>query len=154
MPPRLHILRARPEDAAALTTLAHEAKRHWGYPARWMALWADDLTFTPAFIAKHDTYMAVADGTTLGVYALSCNGLLCTLEHFWVHPDAMKRGVGRRLFTHAIARTAALGASRLEIESDPHAEGFYQRMGARRTGAHTYMLDGQLRVLPVLTIDV
>ena len=39
---------------------------------------------------------------------------------------------------------------RLEIESDPNAEGFYQRMGAHRIGVNIKELDGQRRKLPVL----
>ena len=152
--PFFHIVRAQPADASTLTLLAHAAKRHWGYPEHWMALWADDLTFTPQVITRYDTFMAHAGEEILGVYAIDCKHMLCTLEHFWVHPDAMGRGVGRQLFTHALTRAASRGAKRLEIESDPHAEGFYQRMGARRTGARTYVLEGQPRTLPVLTVKL
>ena len=43
---RTIVRRARPADAAGLTRIAHAAKRHWRYPARWMRLWRDDLTVT------------------------------------------------------------------------------------------------------------
>jgi len=38
----------------------------------------------------------------------------------------------------------------LEIESDPNAEGFYKRMGARRVGTVTRELAGFNRNLPIL----
>ena len=56
------------------------------------------------------------------------------LLHLWVLPEAMRRGVGRSLFSHALERARNLGFRELEIESDPNAEGFYQRMGAQRVG--------------------
>lgn len=39
---------ATPADAAVLTEIAHAAKRHWGYPERWVQLWRAALTITPA----------------------------------------------------------------------------------------------------------
>jgi hypothetical protein len=41
----------------------------------------------------------------------------------------------------------------VKIESDPNAEEFYRRMGARRAGENVYEMDGQERVLPLLVVD-
>jgi hypothetical protein len=46
------------------------------------------------------------------------------------------------------------GIGELEIESDPNAEGFYRRMGARRVGASSKELDGQRRELPILVYEI
>ena len=40
----------------------------------------------------------------------------------------------------------------LEIESDPNAQGFYERMGAKKVGEAVGELDGQARVLPILEL--
>jgi hypothetical protein len=42
----------------------------------------------------------------------------------------------------------------MEIESDPNAEGFYQRLGGRRVGINIAELDGQRRELPVLAYEI
>ena len=55
-------------------------------------------------------------------------------EHMWVRPKEIGSGVGRSLFAHLLEQLHAMGATRLRIASDPHAEGFYRRMGARRVG--------------------
>ena len=57
----MEIVRARPEDAATLTTIAFAAKRHWGYPERWIESWRDALTVQPDFIITHETYSAVVE---------------------------------------------------------------------------------------------
>jgi GNAT superfamily N-acetyltransferase len=121
-------------DAEALTALAHAAKRHWRYPEEWIALWRRDLTFTPEFIERHLVHCAVEGDAPVGVYALLFAGADCELEHFWIAPSRMGKGVGRALFEHAVERCRAIGARRLWITADPNAEGFYQRMGARRVG--------------------
>jgi len=42
----------------------------------------------------------------------------------------------------------------MRIESDPNAEGFYLRMGARRIGIKAAEVDGVQRELPVLVYEV
>ena len=49
---------ARPQEAAALTNLAHRAKASWGYPTEWLAEWGPLLTFTPDSIGAHTTLVA------------------------------------------------------------------------------------------------
>jgi GNAT superfamily N-acetyltransferase len=146
----MEILPAKPEDAATLTEIAFAAKRHWGYPDQWMESWRDALTIKPEFIASHETYAAGVDGRMVGFYALDCQEGRLHLLHLWVLPDWMGRGLGRSLFHHALERTKALGYGELEIESDPNAEGFYQRLGACRVGVSIHTVEQQRRELPVL----
>jgi ribosomal protein S18 acetylase RimI-like enzyme len=146
----MQIKAARPEEAVRLTEIAFAAKRHWGYPENWMKSWREILTVTPDFIATHETFSAVIDDQSVGFYALRQKGTRLDLLHLWVLPKWMRRGIGRSLFCHALERVKALGFRELEIESDPNAEGFYQRMAARRVGTNIYKVDGQQRELPVL----
>ena len=48
---------------------------------------------------------------------------------------AIGRRVGATLLADAVDRARALGVSRLVIDADPNAAGFYVRMGARRVGS-------------------
>ena len=150
----MKIVRAKAEDAATLTNIAFRAKSHWRYPEHWLETWRDALTVRAEFIDTQETYAAITAGRTVGFYALCTDGDRLRLEHLWVLPDAMRRGVGRLLFTHAIERAKALGFRALEIESDPNAEGFYRRLGARRVGARVAELDGQRRELPLLVYEI
>lgn len=146
----IQIKRAEPDDAPVLTAIAFAAKRHWGYPERWIESWRDVLTVGPKFISEHETFAAIADGRAVGFYALGHKGNRSDLVHMWVLPEVMGRGVGRALFLHCTERLKALGLAELEIESDPNAEGFYQRMGARRVETSVHELEGQRRELPIL----
>jgi predicted N-acetyltransferase YhbS len=51
-----------------------------------------------------------------------------------VEPAWIGRGVGAQLWAEIVEEARRLGWSALEIVADPKAEGFYLRMGARRTG--------------------
>jgi N-acetylglutamate synthase-like GNAT family acetyltransferase len=149
----MNIRQASTQDAATLTRIAYEAKRHWGYPERWLERWDADLTITPEFIADNHVYIAEDGNRVSGFYALSVKGQKAELEHMWVAPDLIGTGVGKELFLAAMQKAAELKLSAVEISSDPNAEGFYQKMGAYRVGETTSELDGEPRILPRLSID-
>ena len=146
------IRRTQPEEFAVLTQIARAAKRHWGYPERWLDLWEDALTITPEFISNNEVYVAIYEGKIVGFYALTVDGSKLVLEHMWVAPQHIGMNVGRMLFSHAVEKAASLNASVIEIESDPHAEDFYKRMGAQRIGEVSSEIDGQPRLLPRLVV--
>ncbi len=146
----MRIIRAKPEDAEALTEIAHTAKRHWGYPESWIAAWRDILTMRPEFIAGNISYCAVEEDRPVGFYVLTTEEDGIHLDHLWILPSAMGRGIGRALFEHAVTQTRNRGFDSIKIEADPNAEGFYQRMGARRTGTAISEVEGTRRELPQL----
>jgi N-acetylglutamate synthase-like GNAT family acetyltransferase len=150
----IQIRRASSSEANLLTQIAHEAKRHWGYPETWIEHWKDDLTITPDFITANEVFVAEIDREVAGCCALVINDDLAELEHMWVRPQHMGSGVGRALFLHVRERAAGLGRAVVELSADPNAEGFYERMGARRIGEVPAEVEGKQRTLPRMSVDL
>ena len=147
------IRKAETDDAPALTQIAHDAKRHWGYPEHWLAHWQDDLTISPDFIATNEVFVADSEGEPLGFYALIVRKEKAELDHLWVTPAHIGTGVGKQLFLHAMQHAAKENISEVEILSDPNAEGFYRKQGAHRIGEAVSEIDGQPRTLPLLSVE-
>jgi GNAT superfamily N-acetyltransferase len=137
-----------------LTEIAFAAKRHWGYPERWIQTWAPLLTITPEYIEGHETYLAYIDEQPAGFCAIFQAGERASLNHLWVLPEFMSRGIGKELFEHTLSRCKALGVSVLEIESDPNAQGFYEHMRAKKVGQVVGEIEGQARILPLLEVKL
>jgi GNAT superfamily N-acetyltransferase len=102
------IRRAERADAAALTRLALASKASWGYDAAFMEACRAELTLEARDIVGDPTFV--------------------------IAPEAVRCGIGRRLWAHLERTARAVGVTHLEVDSDPHAEGFYRRTGMRRTG--------------------
>ena len=98
--------------------------------------------------------MAEVDGAIVGFHALVETPETWRLEHLWILPEQIGRGIGRSLFHHAVARATERGATCLTIEADPHAEPFYRHMGAVRIGVVKSEVDGSVRELPLLRFDL
>jgi GNAT superfamily N-acetyltransferase len=146
----MRIVRAKPADAAQLTRIAHAAKRTWGYPETWIAAWAGVLTVTSPYLRSHPSYCARVGRETVGFCSFKRRGAVVIVDHMWVAPAYAGRGIGRALFRRCEAWARKARATRLAVESDPHAEGFYQAMGARRIGRHPAPIEGVPRYLPVM----
>jgi GNAT superfamily N-acetyltransferase len=150
----MEITRCSRNDAAALTEIVFAAKRHWDYPELWIRQWSEQLTITPAFIAENTVFAAHLHGQIIGFYGLRDEGRKAFLDHLWVIPDRIGTGVGRALFMHAAELAAKMKAEVIELESDPNAEKFYERMGARRIGETIFDIAGQRRILPIMVFEL
>jgi ribosomal protein S18 acetylase RimI-like enzyme len=117
-----------------LTDLALRAKAVWGYDAGFMAACRAELTVDPDSIRRHPTRLIEAGGRVLGFYQLRLDGARAEVLMIFVAPEVLGAGLGRRLWGHLEDTARAAGAACLEVDSDPHAEGFYRAMGKHRVG--------------------
>jgi ribosomal protein S18 acetylase RimI-like enzyme len=149
-PAPLFVRPARVEEAATLSAIARAAKARWAYPPAWLDAWESELTFTPATFDRMAVFVAERGGAPLGVAALERRAPgEWSIEHLWVAPAAEGQGVGRALFAELVHAAREQGGGVLEILSDPHAAGFYERMGAHPTGSVAAAMPGDPdRALP------
>ena len=143
---------ADPEEGARLREIAVAAKSHWGYDLERVERWAADGDFSPEGLSEKEVYVAEAGGRAVGWASLIPRGEVCSLDDLWIEPGWIGKGVGSRLFRHATGRARRLGARVLEWEAEPHAVGFYERMGARHLRASGPSAWG--RVNPVMGLSL
>ncbi|HEY6585184.1 MAG TPA: GNAT family N-acetyltransferase [Gaiellaceae bacterium] len=142
----------RPDEGERLREIAIAAKAHWGYPLEQVRSWADQGDFSAAGLDAKEFLVAEEDGRAVAFASLVGRGAVCVLDDLWVEPAAMGKRVGSALFGAAKERARTLGARTLEWEAEPHAVGFYERMGGR------YLRDSPPsewgRVLPVMGLEL
>ncbi|MCB1887173.1 MAG: GNAT family N-acetyltransferase [Rhodocyclaceae bacterium] len=152
----LIIREARNTDCDALSALAFRAKAVWGYDDRFMQACRAELSVSPEDLATADLCHGVGevDGVVVGFHALRrLSASEWDLDALFVAPEHLGCGVGSRLLLHACDLARATGATRVWVQSDPHAVGFYEAMGARRVGVRvSASIAG--RELPLLCLDL
>ncbi|MEM6984898.1 MAG: GNAT family N-acetyltransferase [Pseudomonadota bacterium] len=143
-------------DANALTELAFKSKAHWGYSEAFMNACRDELSVTPRDLesAASQCRLCEADNEMVGFYIVHQLSVSeAELDAFYVHPDCIGQGVGKRLMQDAVLLAKAWGHDHLTIQSDPNAEGFYLACGAVRVGEKASdSIAG--RFLPLLTLEL
>ena len=117
-----------------------------------MAACQAELTVTPTYLAKAQTFVYGTSGRVLGFYGFLTD-TTTQLDYMFVEPECFGSGIGRALFEHALQTAQGQGVLKLVIPSDPGAAGFYQTMGAQRI-AETPSESIPGRMLPTFQIII
>ncbi|HEU4538100.1 MAG TPA: GNAT family N-acetyltransferase, partial [Polyangiaceae bacterium] len=149
----MRIRPARPSEAATLSALALRSKAHWGYDEEFLERCRPELTLRPEEVLERRAAVAELDGQIVGFVTLDGRPPFGEIGALFVEPRAIGTGAGRALWLHAVDAARAAGFALLSVDSDPEAEGFYLRMGARRVGeSPSGSIPG--RVLPCLMYEL
>ncbi|MBN1525365.1 MAG: GNAT family N-acetyltransferase [Spirochaetales bacterium] len=151
------------QDAPRLTEIAFAAKRHWLYPEEWMDVWKDELTITPEYINRHMVFTASYNDRIVGFYSVVKNterhhiGLILIdkgywLEHIFIDPAFIGRGIGTRLIGHLRTECRFRNIDKVLAFVDPNAEGFYKKIGARFKRMSMSSIPG--RNVPVYVLEL
>jgi GNAT superfamily N-acetyltransferase len=128
-------VRIRPAAAGEgerLREITTAAKGLWGYDPARIREWTAALDLSPGRLAAAHAYVAELDRRAVAwAEILPPAGGVCVLDHLWVEPGLIRRGLGSLLFRFAADRARELGATAMEWEAEPNALGFYRKMGGR-----------------------
>ncbi|MDJ0624281.1 MAG: GNAT family N-acetyltransferase [Desulfocapsaceae bacterium] len=154
---------ATERDASTLTNISHASKRYWNYPQEYIAIWKDELTITPQYINDHQVFVYEHDAAILAYYSLVELKADITvvgarlkmgfwLDHMFVDPISIGKGIGRLLFTHLLNHCQVHKISKVRILADPHSRGFYDKMGCIYKGEQPSTIAN--RTTPLYTLDI
>jgi len=131
----LRIRQAHPGEAEELTRLATASKAHWNYTKEQLALWRGELSVPADVIFNGRAYVGEIDHTLVAMMVLAPAKITWKLSHFFVSPDRLNQGIGKKMFNYAIEIAQKQGARAFAIDADPNAEPFYLACGAIRSHA-------------------
>jgi GNAT superfamily N-acetyltransferase len=146
----LNLRFGRPAEREELEALQRRASlMHDAYRDALLA--NPDLIALPRWqLEENRVRVAESGDKTLGFAAvLPRDPQTCDLDALFVEPDYWKRGIGRALMEDAFVLARAAGAEAMEVLANPHADGFYARLGFVRIGTVTTPLGigGKMRRL-------
>lgn len=78
--------------------------------------------------------VAELEGEIIGFAAMAPVNGEYMLDHLWIEPGFIGKGIGTELFQDAIICAKRMGWTRFIIAADPYAENFYLKQGAKRIG--------------------
>jgi maltose O-acetyltransferase len=136
------IRQAKINEFKILTTISFSSKAYWKYPAKYFDIWNDELTITPKYIETNTVYVYEIKNKILGYYSivelkenLKVSKTIIHkgfwLEHMFLLPGYIGRGIGTKMFTHIREICLLKGILKLGILADPNAKGFYEKMGCQ-----------------------
>ncbi len=146
------IKRSIESEADTLSDIRVASKGHWGYSEETLEEWRPLMRISEDYIRSNIVFSIYIENTLSGFYAIRREKNEDFLDHLWLLPEVIGMGVGLLAIEHATREAAKLSIASLTIISDADAEGFYQKVGAVRTGE--FFSEPQNRMLPVLRLDI
>jgi len=139
-----------------ISLLALRSKTHWGYSKEFMEACKNELTYTKEMIESEEYlfYLKESKNAIAGFYVLKkLNSNEAELEALFLDPLFIRKGFGKELFNHAKLKALDFGVNTLVIQSDPYAQDFYERAGAKLISKkESGSIPG--RYLPILTLGL
>jgi GNAT superfamily N-acetyltransferase len=132
----LRIREARAVDVDILDALAYRAKASHGYDEAFMTACREEMAIKVSTLSERDVWVAECDGNGIvGFFGLwpSDDGV-AEVDPLYVEPRVHGLGVGRALWARLEQQAKAAGATRIGVDSDPHAVRFYLNMGCVPAG--------------------
>ena len=134
------IRKAMDGDEGKLTELSFASKNHWQYPDHYYTVWQSELTITGSYLEQNAVYLVEDNGLIIGFYSLILleKDLVLSvqtldrgywLDHMFVLPEHIGKGLGRKLFSHLCSVCITGGIAGFKLLADPYARGFYEKMG-------------------------
>lgn len=150
----LNIRLAKRVDASMLSDIAVRSKAYWPYEASFIEQCRADLTFNPDQAEDGFTYVAEIDGAVVGFYGFSKTADPPKMTNLFVDPPWIGKGIGYRLWFHAVSFASDQGWDFFEMDADPYAaDKFYYKMGCHKIGqTESTVVKG--RFLPKLRFDL
>lgn len=135
-------MRIRPahmgEDVLLTELALRSVQQQWDYPSDFMEWEPEAITVGPEHLSEMITSVLEDEGRVIGFYVLRGEAPEMELSRMMIEPAMTGTGCGKQLWDHAVETAQALGVRTMTIDSDPNAEGFYQRMGAETIGQHDW----------------
>lgn len=133
-PTAITVRKAKVSETKFLSGLAMRSKSYWPYPAEYLEKCIDVLHLTDEDILSWPVFVAEQFDEVLGFFALKKINGENQLDHLWIDPRYIGKGIGKILFNSSILEAKKMEWHQFKIAADPYAEKFYLKMGAIKIG--------------------
>lgn len=122
------ILEVEINDLPQLNKISVAAKSYWNYPQEWINSWIDELTIQAQDLQEQQFFKICDEKGIAGFGSLQENLDNFEINHFWINPEAIGKGYGKKLLLYLLDQVVKFGKPVLVV-SDPNAEAFYRKFG-------------------------
>lgn len=120
-------------ECVKLSLLALRSKAYLDYNENFLEACREDLTLTEDYIETNHVYIFEKDEEIIGFFSF-VKAKTNRLDFLYLAPDYVGIGYGKVIWDHIVQQARKLEITRITIDSDPNAKGFYEKMGAVQIG--------------------
>ena|SRR5690606_33202337 len=139
-------------DSELLTATAVNSKMIWGYSEEQMSLWQTELEVTSTYILQNKVVKCFDNDNFIGFFAIQIYNEIPEIDHLWLLPGKTNQNYGRKIFQYILEYITSIGFTSIKLVAEPHAKGFYDKMGGKIINKHESKISG--RFLDIYEFDI
>lgn len=140
-------------DNEILTSITKKSKAYWGYSVEQIQKWEKNLTISQDYIRDHSVFKLVYNDLIIGYYSyVFKNEKVIELDNLFVLPEHIGKGFGKYLVLDFLNRIKETGIEKITLDSEPHAENFYSKMGFVKVGEFETSIKN--RFMPIMEMKL
>lgn len=143
---------ASPDEVERLNQFIRDSKSIWGYSKSFLDKYIDHWGLTPEIIEQRPIKILEADGEVNGIFRVGKHKKKIELDLFFVNNKLIRMGIGRKMWILTDEYVRAHKWKGFEIITDPHAEKFFERMGAKTIGKKDF--PPERKAVPVMLYEL
>lgn len=126
--------KAEISDISNINMTLRLSKAYWGYDEAFVDAFMKVFAIDEGYLNQHTVRVLYEEKQIAGFFCFMFKDQLWELDFFFLHPDYIGKGLGRKLWKACCETSQELGIKEFTLWSDPHAEPFYVKMGCKRIG--------------------
>ena len=134
------------KDVEELNKIAVASEGYWGHSKKMMEAFVKHYTLTPSYIKVNKVFHLEFNGEIIGFYALNISKGLTELEYFYLKPEYIGKGYGRKLWNHLIEFCKSNQIDYFRFVAGPEIKNYYLKMGAKIIDTVYSQLDVDRRI--------
>jgi GNAT superfamily N-acetyltransferase len=152
----LTIERAQANHSRDLSELALRSKSYWPYEKEFIERCRSELIVSEEMINLDSVFIGIVEKNIIGFCSFSKNSDEVVMEHLFVDPKYIGKGLGKKLWMHSLAFAESQGWESFKLCADPFAaEKFYLPMGCTKVGeVESSVQKGRMLPLLEYTLDL
>jgi hypothetical protein len=132
------VVPATPRYVEAINSVIQASKSFWDYEYCYLQAAIPLLLIDVPYFERNLGWLIVSDINkegVLGFMGAKIEGNHCHLEHLWISPGMIKKGLGTLAVEFLLKEMKNRGVQEVRVLPDPPAEVFYFKLGAIFTGS-------------------
>ncbi|HHY63724.1 MAG TPA: GNAT family N-acetyltransferase [Clostridiaceae bacterium] len=117
-------------DIRELNRIAYESEAYWGYDQEYMDKFRKIYKVTGEYVKSNPTFIFAEGERIIGFYSLKKNDNETELEFFYIDPQYIGKGYGKKMWDSLADYCKSEGIKSFMLVTSPQARGFYEKMGA------------------------
>lgn len=128
----IRIEKSKVSDIPAINAVIKASKSYWPYDPKYVEEALKLLCIDTQWLDNHLGYTIFCDHVC-GFMGVEIHEVQWHLEHLWINPSHIRRGLGRLAVNRLLQEADKAGIHKITLLPDPPAEDFYLKLGAEFT---------------------